>query len=190
MVSITLGSFLAASMYALLKGQTTTSQNVLRTSQSLRNSERARYLMNIDILQSGFDPRYSDNPTPSCMSPRPTSSPCPYPPITTASNDRIILQGDFNMNGAIDSIDSAEVPETIDYLYDASTKQLTRNGHLFLNNLKTFSINFWDSNNTKMTNPQGNLNQIKKVRIQWSQKISDSKSENYELRVILRNFST
>src|SRR5262249_37159693 len=143
-------------------------------------AQRARAILLADIASAGFDPRATDLGRTAIT------------PLTTASNDSITIQGDFNMSGTVGDETSSQSPETITYLYDASSGRVTRNGKVFLSNIVSFSFTYYDKNGSSSTAVPGgsitSLSSIQQVRVKWSQTGAGSDTLQTELKVNLRNY--
>src|SRR5262245_33553224 len=104
MIATTLGSFVAIGIYTLLRSQTRATTSNTESSMLMRSGQQAKFVLELDLSQAGFDPLHPDSPA---------------TPITTATNDRVVVQGDFNLSSTIGDAQPNESPETIDYTYDA-----------------------------------------------------------------------
>lgn len=186
MLSLALSSVIAVGIFQLLRGQAKTTGNQSANSQVLRNAQRAKFLLKKDISQAGFDPRFYDADI--CD----TRSPCQaLPAITTASDDQIVLQADFDMGGTIANPEGGET-ETFEYAYDADNRQVTRNGQPFLIDVDSFSLTYKDANDAEISPAPGSdatlIANVKKVQVKWSQPVGDSKVSYEDFTVFIRNF--
>src|SRR5262245_19502964 len=89
MVALAVGSLFSVGVYRLLRSQVQSDGDQTMISESTRSPQRARATMAADIAGAGFDPRYIDR---ACAA---------INPVTSASNDSITVQGDFNMSGNV-----------------------------------------------------------------------------------------
>ncbi len=186
MITLLISSVIAAGLYSFIRGQSKASSAQKEKSETLRDSQGARLKLDVDLSRAGFDPHATD-PTP-CAGISPARTPCPCLPVSTATNDHIVLQGDFDMNNAIGTSTTVADPETIDYQYDAATKRVTRNGSPILIDVESFTLHYYTSAGAELTTPvttSSSLLSIKKVKAEWTQ---GSNSDRFELTTTLKNY--
>jgi prepilin-type N-terminal cleavage/methylation domain-containing protein len=178
LIALALSSFFSIAVFRLMRTQVLRSTDQITASQNSRSSQRARALMMSDVEEAGFDPRYVDQGRSAIV------------PLTYATNDSFTTQGDFNMNGSIDA--SVDPPETVAYLYDAASGNVTRNGDIFLTGVQSFSITYYNALEVSASGVPStqiaSLSQVKKMRIKWTQQGEGSKTLAQEIVVSLRNY--
>jgi hypothetical protein len=107
-VALLIGALLMVAAYRFLVGKLTQTKATAAATRELQDTIRTQHLLMDDVTMAGFNPRGATGVS----------------PVTATDYHNLAIQGDFNINGYIDT-DPAE-KERVFYHFETETNQLTR----------------------------------------------------------------